>query len=230
MSTNDSRRDADYTLTGDAQARAVRRDAEDDQPVKPIAYVPGSQRARAFPGDDKFPFVKDVSDVTGPDEYRKSIQGGSFTNPLPLASDLTGYETLGEVDVRGHRAFCLFGLYTPAFAQQGGGTGLLSLICEASFAPFAPTSYTFDTWVPIGVVNPVLNTPAIAPGYAYREFHSSEFRLNPWTGYQQPPYPNAGTVSFTLVFDVSWYRKVRIRCADLVSDAAYLDLRFFRQR
>jgi hypothetical protein len=235
VSTSDGRSNADYTRLTEATARAVRRDAEDDQPVQVVGYVPGTDRARAFPGDEKFPFVKDVPDVTGPDEYRKSkINSKNLNNPIPLTVDLSGYEVLPEIDIRGSCGLVLMGTYYPNFIQQQqiGGQGLLTLICEAVLGPQPPptTAVGDELWKPIGVVNPTLVTPAIAPGYAYRKFYSSEFRLDPWDGYPPPPFPFSPPVEFTLVFDVSWYRKVRFKVADLVTDNAYLDLSYFRQR
>jgi hypothetical protein len=237
VSTNDARRDADYSRSEDAQVRAVRRDAEDDQPIQVAGYVPGTDRARAFPGDEKFPFVKDVPDVTGPDEYRKSVVKASLVNPLPFAATLGDYETLPEIDIRGSRGLVLMGIYVPGSDLQLGGQGLLSVICEASLEPFAPTTPSLlgEVWVPIGVVDPTLRTPAIQPGFAYRNFFSSEFRLDPWVGYVAPPFPTVPAVVFTLVFDVSWYRKVRFRVAELAPGQqlpvlTYLDLRYFRQR
>lgn len=234
MSRNDSNRDSDYMLKSDARVRSVRRDAENAENITTVGYVPGSDQTRAFPGDEKFPFVKDVPDVTGPTLYRKSIglSGGLPTlgNPLPLASSSLLFETLPEVDVRGHRAFALFGVYWPKTDQQAGGSGTLSLICEASLAPLEATGLQDNVWYPIGVVDPTLNVPAIDPGYAYRRFYSSEFRLDPFVGLN-PPFPNlVAPLLFTLVFDVSWYRDVRVRCADLVTDGAYLQLNYMRMR
>lgn len=234
MSRNDSNRDSDYMLKSDARVRSVRRDAENAENLTTVGYVPGSDQTRAFPGDEKFPFVKDVPDVTGPTLYRKSfgLSGGLPTlgNPLPLATGVFDYETLPEVDVRGHRAFALFGVYWPKTDEQAGGSGLLSLICEASLAPLEATGPSTDVFFPIGVVDPTLNLPAIEPGYAYRNFFSSEFRLNPFLGLN-PPFPNLGVPrQFTLIFDVSWYRDVRVRCADLATDGAYLQLNYMRMR
>lgn len=233
MSRNDQNRDSDYMLKSEARVRSVRRDAESDENLTTVGYVPGSDQTRAFPGDEKFPFVKDVPDVTGPTLYRKSIDftGGfsNLINPLPLASATYDYETLAEVDVRGHRAFALFGVYWPA-AEQGVGSGTLSLITEASLEPLEATGPNFPIYFPIGVVDPQLNVPAIEPGYAYRNFYSSEFRLDPWVGYQ-PPFPQVGPRQFTLIFDVSWYRDVRVRCADLVVDkGTFLQLSYMRMR
>lgn len=231
MSRNDPMRDSDYMLQGDARVRSVRRDGEDDENLQPIAYVPGSDKARAFPGDEKFPFVKDVPDVTGPTLYRKSfsiVEGVQvLSDPLPLATTLADYQILDPVDVRGHRAFALFGIYWPKAAQTGFGT--LSLVVEAALSPLESTGPSTPVWFPIGVVDPTLNVPAIEPGFAYRNFFSSEFRLDPWAGLQ-PPFAPVAERYFTLIFDVSWYRDVRVRCADLVTDAAYLQLSYMRMR
>jgi len=240
VSRNDPSRDSDYMLKSEARVRSVRRDAENAENVTTVGYTPGSDQTRAFPGDEKFPFVKDVPDVTGPTLYRKSIEsigdeGLNLINPLPSASSLTSYETLSAVDVRGHRAFALFGIYFPAVDQQTEtGLGLLNIIAEASLEPIEASSSS-TVWYPIGVVDPVLNAPAIAPGYAYRRFFASEFRLDPWAGYVPPaPFPPSGPVPFTLVFDVSWYREIRIRCAELVSplprDGTFLQLNYMRMR
>lgn len=231
MSTNDRRSAADYSSLDDAQVRSVRRDAEDDEQISTIGYVPGSQRARAFPGDDKFPFVKDVPDVVGPLEYRKSFVGTGPTNPLPLATSVSQYDTGAAIDVRGQRTLVLMGAYLSGVSLAGAAEGLLSVVCEASLAPFTPsqTFGTLDVWFPIGVVDPTLTTPAIEPGFAYRRFYSSEFRFDPLIN---QPAPHVGPVSslWTLVFDVSGYRQIRFRTADLVSAAAFLDLRYYFQR
>jgi hypothetical protein len=221
VSRNDPTRDSDYMLQGDARTRAIRRDSEDDENLQPVAYVPGSDKARAFPGDEKFPFVKDVPDVTGPTLYRPLDK----LNPAEVFAD---YETLPSVDVRGHRAFALFGVYTPG-QIQGVGTGLLSLVVEAALEPVTATAPSVQTWYPIGVVDPTLNAPAIEPGFAYRRFYASEFRLDPWAGFT-PPFPLSGPIPFTLIYDVSWYRDVRVRCAELSAAATSLRLNYMRMR
>jgi hypothetical protein len=221
VSRNDSNRDSDYMLKSDARVRSVRRDAENAENITTVGYVPGSDQTRAFPGDEKFPFVKDVPDVTGPTLYRPLDK----LNPAEVFAD---YETLPSVDVRGHRAFALFGVYTPG-QIQGVGTGLLSLVVEAALEPVTATAPSVQTWYPIGVVDPTLNAPAIEPGFAYRRFYASEFRLDPWAGFT-PPFPLSGPIPFTLIYDVSWYRDVRVRCAELSAAATSLRLNYMRMR
>jgi hypothetical protein len=221
VSRNDPMRDSDYMLQGDARTRAIRRDSEDDENLQPVAYVPGSDKARAFPGDEKFPFVKDVPDVTGPIPYRQ-------LDSLPVATSLADYQILEAVDVRGHRAFALFGSYFVSLDEQGAGS-VLSLVVEAALTPLESTGSAAPVWFPIGVVDPTLNTPAIEPGFAYRNFFASEFRLDPWINITPPFIPPQEPRNFTLIFDVSWYRDLRVRCADLVAPSG-LQLSYMRMR
>jgi hypothetical protein len=227
------RRQADYRNLEEVDVTSTRRD--DGRAFVVSGYSPGSAAlgGRAFPGDQKFPFVKDVPDVEGPIDLRDGYAivdevSVAMVNPLPFAATAFDYETSPEIDVRGIRQVLVFLRYYAGVDEQLAGEGVLSVIPEAAFFP-APAA-TEQQWMPIGVVNPVLNVPAIQPGFAFRHVFSTELRLDPgYTGLAPQPY-TVGPFELTLAFDVGPYDVFRLRYADVVSNASTLYARAYTMR
>lgn len=216
-----TRRDQQYTQLENMPSRGVRREAGDDEPITTIGYVPGSDKARAVPGDEDFPYFKDPTDVRGPFVLLDGVP------PLadPLSPSLADYADTIEIDVRGQRTLVLVLTYTPS--NSGGvGSGTLSLIPQARLEA---TPGEAAAWATIGVVDPTLNTPAIGQSYAYRNIHATELRLNPFVNLT-PPFPAPAAITMTLVFDVSGYRDFRFRYADLLGATSTLKLDYYLQR
>lgn len=216
-----TRRDQQFTGLEQLPSRNVRREAGDDEPITPIGYVPGSDKARPFPGDEDFPYVKDPTDVRGPFEL---LDG---TPPLvdQQSPTLADYAETVAIDVRGQRTLVLVLAYTPS--NSGGvGTGTLSLLPQARLEAMPGDA---AAWATIGVVDPTLNTPAIGQSYAYRNVYATELRLDPFVGLT-PPYPAPALITMTLVFDVSGYREFRFRYADLLGATSTLKLDYYLQR
>jgi hypothetical protein len=247
------RRDEDFSTIEDARVRRVRRDGgQDDQGVTTIGYVPGSQRAQPFPGDDKFPFVKDVTDIEGPKFCRDgavALDPGNpptIVNPLPQVTDPFlpagtpgAYEISPEFDVRPYRQLMFVFSYFPGPSAPGPdpvlAAGLLSIVPEVQVMPFTPQQApNLSPWQPIGVVNPVLELPAVVPGFGYRRVYSTELRFDgAFTGPPPAvpqPVPYGIGRPLTLAFDVSAYRDLRIKYGDLITDSSTLAARVFLQR
>lgn len=233
MSADDTRRDEAFLRLDEVESRSVRRDGGDDAPITQMGYSPGSQQARAIPGDAKFPFFKDPPDVSGPFEYRTSDvipPAKTLTNPLPFVggfgfgSPLDIYQNGPAIDVRGISQLAAVLTYLPGtitMQEVTTGVGILSIIAEHALQPFEASSVDEPYWVPIGVVNPILHTPAVVPGYAYRDIFSSEFRWQPFAGLVNP-LPINTPLRQTLVFDVSSYQQFRFRFADLAAGGGEL--------
>lgn len=234
------RRLADYRQLEDVDA-AIRR--ENGQASLTVGYAPGGGAApRAMPGDQKFPFVKDVPDVEGPiwlRDGRISVPDPPLapftTDPLPFVATPADYETSPVLDVRGIRQVLVFLRYWAGLDQEGQASiGVLSVVPQAAFEP-APQGATFPAvgdqeWMPLGVVDPALNLPAIAPGYAYRRIYSTELRLDPgYTPAGPQPYL-VGPHELTLAFDVGPYDVFRLRYGDVVAATSSLYARAYLMR
>lgn len=214
-------RDQRYNRAEELGARAIRRDGSDGASVLEIGYQPGSMPARAWPGDEDFPYVKDPSDLQGPFEY--------YDGSAPLATALVDYAIGDSIDVAGMRQLVLVLRYSPT-VSGGGAVGTLSVLPEGLLDPETPTGQT-AAWIPIGVVDPTLNRPAIGGGYAYRNVYSTELRFDPFVGLT-PPFANPGPQALTLAFDVSIYRRFRFRFGDVAALATTSTVRghYYLQR
>lgn len=226
------RRPADYRSLEEVDVITTRRG--ENQAFVVSGYSPGGSglAGRPVPGDQKFPFFKDVPDVEGPVFLRDGAVSEDLivvvTNPLPLATAVSGYDTSPELDVRGIRQVLVFLRYFAA-VEMGAGVGVLSLVPQASFLP-SPSQES--EWMTIGVVNPTLNAPAIEPGYAFRHVFSTELRLDPgYTGDPANPQPyGRGPYELTLAFDVGPYDVFRLRYADVVANLSTLYARAYLMR
>ena len=217
MST--SRRNQDYRRIRDAQVAEVRRGSSES--VEPMGYSPGgAARSRPIPGDEKFPFFKDVPDVEGP--YRlgaiTEIDDG-VVNPIPqvaVAADLSILET---IDVRGIRLLTCFFEYFPDDGQ---------LIIVPDGMTYEPedldASAGQEQWFPIGVVDPVLTVVGpLLTGGGFRYVYSTELRINgAGLDFSTP-------IRLTAVFDVAPYREMRLRVGD-TGAAAGLNILYSLER
>jgi hypothetical protein len=227
------RRFADYRQLEDVDA-AIRR--ENGQASLTVGYAPGGGAAtKAVPGDQKFPYFKDVPDVEGPVWLRDGFIANPgpplqpiTANPLPLVVTADDYETSPVLDVRGIRQVLVFARYWSGLdGDPLSGVGVLSVVPQAAFEPSPEVS---QEWMPIGVVDPVLYTPAIEPGFAFRRVYSTELRYDPgYTPLGPQPYLE-GPHELTLVFDVGPYDVFRLRYGDLVTASSSLYARAYRMR
>jgi hypothetical protein len=208
MSRN--RRDQDFRRLGDARAADIRRGGEGA--VEPVGYSPGGgSRTKAIPGDEKFPFFKDVPDVVGP--YRAielaELLADVVQNPLPQVAAEGDLLALDPIDVRGIRLLTTFVEY------YGDGGELILVPDGLTYEPEdGATGTGQELWYPIGVIDPTLTTVgAVLVGGGFRRFYATELRMD---GTALTP---AAAARATLVFDVAPYREIRFRVGDTVATA-----------
>ena len=238
------RRKPDYRRLADAQVGNVRRDGG-GRSIGVVGYSPGGNglAAKAVPGDQKFPFFKDVPDVEGPIQLRDGLVTAAavVTNALPLVTSpylaedaVGGYERSPTIDVRGIRVATLVLDYYPGVSgQPPAALGELSLIFQHRIDPFNPTgTETAESqFRTTGVVDPTLNVPGIVQSYAMQRVYPRELRLS-------PSFTAAGDVAtalgtpapISLDFDVSRYDEIRWLWGDTVSAVGSLLARAYIMR
>ena len=227
-----SRRDADFRQLQDAQVGKVRR--ADGRPLVVTGYSPGGDalKARPMPGDQKFPFVKDPPDVTGPFRLTPPVDidtsGAPFVvlNPIPgppFVADQVGaqLQVLGPIDVRGIELITLFLEYY-ATDPQGAATPELILIPQVllerppATPPLGVAGPPRSDFFPIGVVDPTLVTPGtFLPCYARRITYASELNIDG----AGAAFTTQGPCQQALIFEVSVYNEIQF----LVGDAGVTD-------
>jgi len=242
MSQN--RRPQDFRRLEDAQVTQVRR-GEAERSLVVTGYSPGgsAQHALPTPGDQKFPFVKDVPDVMGPLELRNGEVDDTATvvNALPLVTDPYlvppdpgAYERSPIIDTRGIRVVTLVLDYFPGDNGQFAGLGELSLILQERVQPINPTgTETAESqFRTTGVVDPTLNVPGLVQSYAMQRVYPRELRLAPnfVPGGAAVPVALGIPVPITLDFDVGRYDEIRFLWGDTVSAVASLRARAFLMR
>jgi len=208
------RRNADFRNLQDAAISRVRRG--DERPPDAMGYSPGGDalRAKAVPGDQKFPFFKDVPDVEGPFRLTSAVKtdGGKppvVANPIPTAPFASpdwraALASTELIDVRGVRLLNLVVLYYPSSQNVVGD---LILIPDAVFATPPEAAPGALSPTPIGVVDPTLTTPGTFPqGFARRRTYASEFNFSAGAVLA---LDTDGPATETLVFDVAPYNEIR---------------------
>jgi hypothetical protein len=195
------RRDRDFSDLRDVDVRGLRRDTANPAVV---GYSPSSGgRPKVWPGDEKFPFIKDPPDIEGPIQYKTpttfSIEA-TVSNPIPLVTELDDYLVLDLVDVKAWRLFTLYMTYFPG----NGDTGVLSLVPRAEREDNSGDMY------PVGVVDGTLTATALIPGGGRRATYATELSTAA-AGISAP-----ASIKKTLVFDVSTFSKFQILAGDEV--------------
>lgn len=202
----------DYNPTG-------RRDAEGPSSGPTMGFITKDGAPRPVTGDS-LPHVKDPPQITLPAVYGKDI-------PLPQVTQVGDYWVGQPIPTEGYRLLELIMFYTPTDIGGGVGAGELSVLAEKRLLLRDPTSNAEPyVWVPQGVVNPVLNTPAIEPGYAWRSFYQSELRFLPFAVSAGAPTE----LAISLTFDVSTAPAWRFRFGDLDGSTSVLSVSYLLQR
>lgn len=209
-----SNRNYDYLPGDEAPFRRLRTRAPDGIGV---AYSPeNDERARAWPGDAKFPFAMQPPDVEAPQVYRDRDVAGPLplvvlgTGPVDLAAN---YEVLPELDVRGSRLLVMYVTYAPS------GASALSLVPQAGLQHKGSAE-----WYSVGVVDPTLDVmTSVQPiNYGFRNMVLSELRV---------PSSGAGDVANVVAsFDVSSFATFRLLVGDTAVADATLGLAVARMR
>ncbi len=208
------RRARDFSKRRDAQVRELRRG--DGVPTVVAGYLPGGGgRPRPHPGDEKFPFVKDVPDVEGPVRY---IEPALFTddtidNPIPLVGAQADYLTLAAIDTGGIRLLTLFIEYFP-----GTIASILSIL------PQGELDDDSDEWFPFGVVDGAIVASTTVDCGGARKTFATELQFDA-AGIVVP-----ASCREALVFDVSTHRDVRFLVGDTVSALSGLNLHYTLMR
>lgn len=227
----------DFLPRGRAAVQRVRRESGDADAAV-IAYQDPGSGAQTFPGDSKFPFVKDPPDVERLVRLRRSYDPDTqqTSNPIPTTTVLADFEASSPIDTTGFRELRLILGYFP----QAVTVAQLSLIPEArifdSNVPQASAAVA-DNFAPIGVVEPCLfvtdtttGDVSIADGYAFRRFYQTELRFNPFLN-RDAPVAFTEPATLMLVFDVRTYRGFRFRFAELEGGVtSFLDLSYVLMR
>ncbi len=206
----------------DAQQVDIRRDA--GEPIVVGGYVPGrGDRARPIPGDEQFPYFKDVPALLKPRRLLGPVrESGGAVVPAPnlplvaIPADLLAF----EIDVRGIRAVTLFINYL-------GDAGTLELVVDGAIElPEQGSGNNPNVqFFPIGVVDPTLNTAgALLNCGAWREHFATELRMD------ATAFTPASPCDDTLVFDVNIYSVFRVRVGDLAVATSGLNLLYVLQR
>lgn len=239
------RRGADYRRLQDAQVGRVRR-GDGERSLLITGYAPGGDalKGRPTPGDQKFPFFKDVPDVAGPYALRETENGFGIApgnlNVLPQVSDpyadegdQGAYERSPLVDVRGIRQLVLVADYI----LGDEGTGELSIIPQARLQPVRVTGNELEDeqFRTIGVVDPTIVVPGVVQSYGMRRCYPTELRIAPNYDPANPliPVPIAPNTSVpvTLAFDVGIYDEFRFMWGELTgATRPTLRARYFLMR
>lgn len=214
MTTN--RRRVDHVREQDAAIDNLRASGEGTPDV--IGYKPGSEKARSWPGDDRFPFVKDPPDLLGPYRYIAPAQvlPSSVSNPIPfIDADAANLLALDDIDVSGWRLLRLDITY-----YQADPTGRLLLIIDGrrEATEGGDPQNPVLTTVPVGVLDNTLLTQNLLPGGNRRRVHASELVID------IPAGTLANPITTSLTFGVEEHRTVRFRVGDLVVATSGLDL------
>lgn len=170
------------------------------------AYKPLGGRPKAVPGDERFPFFKDVSDILEPVRYLEPVEldgNNVVQNPLPVIADQSDFLNGPVVDVAGYR---LVTFYLQYFADNGS----LIVVPEARIdLPEASASNNVSTeFFPIGVIDPsltVVSPPVILPCGGSRHMYATELRMDGLG------MPTTDPCKLSVVFDVAPYLDFRLR-------------------
>ncbi len=209
------RRRRDYTQNSDLGVDRLRR-GQDEDPNILTAYKPAGGRARSIPGDERFPYFKDIPDTLEPVRYLPIVEldgQNVVQNPIPQVPPEADFLNGPVIDVSGYRLLTLF-------LEYFGDGGQLVLVPEARID--LPEDSTANDpnqqFFPISVIDPTINpaapvnTPIITCG-GVRFAFATELRID---GTALTP---AASCRQIWVFDVNTYLDFRFRIGDTVATA-----------
>ena len=230
------RRNTSYqNLEDDAQVANTRR-GQGERSIVTTGYVPGgpAEAAKPIPGDQKFPFFKDVSDVGPtirlfePAKFTGLVVDNPIPGPVDGDTDLDTFAVSQEIDVRGIATIITVQQYFPEDVAAAGSR--LIILPQFQIAlPESPGANPTSLWVPVGVVDP-MQTASNAPVdlcFTQRPASATEI-IRDAAGLQTTT--GDGPSTFGLVWDVQGYNTWRFLIADQFSDAAGLNMFYMTQR